>query len=149
MEFYSDYMSSCNRSHGSACCGESSNPTALQKGSLPPPNALAADAVPQFPPREEGDVRWRSIGSRFWISQQAEVCIWVQSMQTAQSTPWWGEAEAEPHSTQAAPEALRAPQHWAARFVPAQPWAHTSARPCLTRADTEHCSSSVAKKLPG
>lgn len=52
-EIYSDF----NQSHGSACCGESTNPTALQKGSPSPPDALAAGAVPQFPPREEGDVR--------------------------------------------------------------------------------------------
>lgn len=54
VEFYSDYNMS---SHGSACCGESTNPTALQKGSPSPPDALAARAVPQFPPKEEGDVR--------------------------------------------------------------------------------------------
>lgn len=58
VEFYSDYnTNSCNRSHGSACCGESTNPTALQKGSPSSPDALAARAVPQFPPKEEGDVR--------------------------------------------------------------------------------------------
>lgn len=93
VEFYSDYNMS---SHGSACCGESTNPTALQKGSPSPPDALAARAVPQFPPKEEGAVRWHSTGSRFWISQQAEVCLWVWTVQTAQSMPWWGEAEAEP-----------------------------------------------------